>query len=100
MASRVSGTEESGAAATPVAGHYRGATSAATVIHAAAAATAPLRIEPAGSTDYPAPQGGLASSAAAALTGASWGAPGARRVALHRANPPDRSGFVYRACVA
>lgn len=82
-----------------LAGHYLGATAAAPVIHAAARATEPVRIEPVGSVGYPAPIGGTASSAAAALSGAEWKGQSARRLALHRATPADRSGFFYRACI-
>lgn len=81
------------------AGRFLGATSAATVIHAAACATGPVIIEPVGTSACRAPTGGTASSAAAALTGEDWKTPSARRVALHRATPRDRSGFVYRASV-
>lgn len=82
------------------AGHYFGATAAAMVVHAAAAATAPVVIEPVGPVDYPAPSGGTASSAAAALTGADWRAPSTRRMALMRATPADRSGFIFRVGVS
>lgn len=79
------------------AGHYLGATAAATVIHEMARATVPMMIEPMGTIGYPAPTGATASSAAAALTGADCQTPGARRAALCRVTPADRSGFVYLA---
>jgi len=53
-------------------------------------------IEPVAAIGHPAPVGGTASSAAAALTGEDWKSPSARRVALLRVTPGDRSSFTYR----
>ncbi len=82
-----------------LAGYYLGATAAAPVMHQAACATLPVVIEPMNVIPQPAPYGAMASSAAAALSGADWYTPEARRVALHRATPKDRSGFFYMAQV-